>query len=110
MIYRAVDINKSMICAELSIIPIGTAGTSLSHYVAAAVAALEGTGIKYELSGMGTLLESEDPEELFSAIKSAHEAVFKVGALRVATSVKIDDRRDKDKGLLEKVKSVEEKL
>ncbi|HMK54963.1 MAG TPA: MTH1187 family thiamine-binding protein [Methanobacteriaceae archaeon] len=99
-----------MICAELTIIPIGTGQTSLSKYVAAAVSALKETGIKYELSGMGTLLESEDPDELFSAIKSAHEAVFKVGALRAATSVKIDDRRDKDKGLNEKVKSVEDKI
>ena len=40
-----------MITAELTIIPVGTSGTSLSNYVAAAVAALDSNGIKYELTG-----------------------------------------------------------
>ena len=110
MIYGLVNINKTMICAELTIIPIGTSETSLSSYIAAAVSALEETGIKYELSGMGTQLESKDPDELFDAIKKAHEAVFHKGVFRVATSIKIDDRRDEDKGLSEKVLAVKEKL
>ncbi|NYB51446.1 MAG: MTH1187 family thiamine-binding protein [Methanobacteriaceae archaeon] len=99
-----------MISAELTIIPIGTPSSSLSKYVAAAVAALDETGIKYQLSGMGTLLEAENPEELFDAIKIAHEAVFKEGMDRVVTSVKIDDRRDQDRTMEDKVRSVEEKL
>ena len=49
-----------MITAEFTIIPIGTSKTSLSKYIAAAVAALDSTGIKYELTGMDTLLESND--------------------------------------------------
>jgi uncharacterized protein (TIGR00106 family) len=99
-----------MISAELTIIPIGTSSTSLSNYVAAAVAALDETGINYQLSGMGTLLEAETPDELFDAIKNAHEAVFKAGMDRVVTSVKIDDRRDRDRTMDDKVRSVEEKL
>lgn len=99
-----------MISAELTVIPIGTSGTSLSKYVAAAIAALDKTGIKYQLSGMGTLLEAENPDELFTAIKNAHEAVFKEGMDRVVTSVKIDDRRDHDRTMDDKVRSVEEKL
>lgn len=99
-----------MISAELTIIPIGTSKTSISEYVAAALAALDKTGIKYELSGMGTLLESDNPGELFSAVEVAHEAVFALGADRVATSLKIDDRRDKEGNLRQKVVSVKEKL
>ena len=99
-----------MISAELTIIPLGTSGTSLSKYVAAAIAALDETGIKYQLSGMGTLLEAENPDELFDAIKTAHEAVFKEGVDRVVTSVKIDDRRDRERTIEDKVRSVEEKL
>ena len=45
-----------MITAELTIIPIGTHGTSLSEYIAAAVTALDSNDIKYELTGMGTLI------------------------------------------------------
>ena len=99
-----------MISAELTIIPIGNPGTSLSEYVAAAVAALDENNIKYQLSGMGTLLEAENADELFDAIKTAHEAVFKVGSQRVVTSVKIDDRRDRARTMADKVRSVEEKL
>lgn len=99
-----------MISAEITIIPIGTSGTSLSRYVAAAVSALEERGINYELSGMGTLLETETPQELFKAIEAAHEAVFREGAQRVTTSVKIDDRRDVERSLKDKVSSVEKRL
>lgn len=100
----------SMITAEISIIPIGTSKTSLSTYVAAAISALDKNGIDYELTGMGTLLESEDLNLLFDAIKEAHEAVFKVGAERVSTSIKIDDRRDSDRTISDKVSSVNKKL
>lgn len=96
-----------MISAELTIIPIGTSETSLSKYVAVAVAALDKTGIKYKLSGMGTLLETENLDELFEALKVAHEAVFRDGVNRVVTSVKIDDRRDREKTMDDKVLSVE---
>ena len=99
-----------MISAELTIIPIGTDDTSISIYIAAALAALEETGVKYELSGMGTMLESDDPGKLFEAAQKAHEAVFDLGAKRVATSLKIDDRRDQKGSLKQKVVSVKEKL
>jgi len=99
-----------MISAELTIIPIGTSGTSLSKYVAAAIAALDETEIKYKLSGMGTLIEAENPDELFDAIKTAHEAVFKEGIGRVVTSVKLDDRRDRERNMDDKVRSVEKRL
>jgi uncharacterized protein YqgV (UPF0045/DUF77 family) len=48
--------------------------------LSAAVAALDSDGIKYELTGMGTLLESNDLEKIFKAIRAAHEAVFRKGA------------------------------
>lgn len=99
-----------MISVELTIIPIGTSGTSLSRYIAAAVSALDKTGVKYEISGMGTIIESDDPEKLFDAVKMAHEAVFDEGAQRVATSLKIDDRRDKEVSVERKVLSVREKM
>jgi uncharacterized protein (TIGR00106 family) len=99
-----------MISAELTIIPIGTSETSLSKYIAAAVSALDKMGVKYSITGMGTIIETNDPEKLFDSIKIAHEAVFIEGAQRVSTSVKIDDRRDKKETVEEKVLSVKEKM
>ncbi|MGB9978985.1 MTH1187 family thiamine-binding protein [Methanobacterium sp.] len=99
-----------MISAELTIVPIGTCDTSISKYIAAAASALENKGINYKLTGMGTLIETNDPDKLFGAIKDAHESIFKEGAQRVETHVKIDDRRDTDKTMDEKVGSVEQKM
>lgn len=100
----------NMITAELTIIPVGTSGTSLSKYIAVAVEALNKNGIKYELTGMGTLLECDSMETLFNAINDAHEAVFNAGIERVATSIKIDERRDLDKTIADKVSSVKQKI
>ncbi|MBM4240876.1 MAG: MTH1187 family thiamine-binding protein [Euryarchaeota archaeon] len=99
-----------MISAELTIIPIGTGKTSISKYIAAAVQALDEMGLKYEISGMGTSIETDNPEKLFNAVQAAHEAVFREGARRVATSIKIDDRRDIERTMANKVSSVKEKL
>jgi uncharacterized protein (TIGR00106 family) len=82
----------------------------LSKYISAAVIALDRDGIKYELTGMGTLLESDDLGKIFTAITAAHEAVFKQGADRVATNIKIDERRDVEKTIEDKVSSVTQKL
>jgi len=78
--------------------------------VAAAVEALKKLNVRYEISGMGTLLEAEDLDELMEAVKAAHEAVLQAGSDRVYTTLKIDDRRDADRGLRDKVESVKEKI
>ena len=59
---------------------------------------------------MGTLLESNDLEKFYLPSQAAHEAVFKEGAERVATSIKIDDRRDEERTIKDKVSSVTQKL
>ncbi|MGB4611821.1 MAG: MTH1187 family thiamine-binding protein, partial [Methanothermobacter thermautotrophicus] len=82
----------------------------LSSYVAAAGEALKRRNVRYEISGMGTLLEAEDIDELMDAVKAAHEAVLQAGSERVYTTLKIDDRRDADRGLRDKVESVKEKI
>jgi uncharacterized protein (TIGR00106 family) len=99
-----------MITAELTVIPIGTGDTSLSKYVAVAVSTLDKMGIKYQINGVGTLIETDSAEKLFDAVKAVHEAIFNEGAMRVSTHVKIDDRRDVEKTMKEKVESVKEKL
>ena len=97
-----------MITADLGVVPIGTKATDLGAYVSVAVQAIKDSGLKYELTGMGTQIEAENLDELYAAVKSAQEAVFKIdGASRVFTVLKIDDRRDKDnRGLKDKINTV----
>lgn len=98
-----------MITADFGVVPIGTKETDLGDYVSVAVQAIKDSGLSYELTGMGTQIEAENLDELYEAVRSAQEAVFKVGAKRVFTVLKIDDRRDKDnRGLKDKIDTVDE--
>lgn len=94
-----------MAIAELSIIPIGTKSTSLSSYIAACLKVLEDSDLTYEVHGMGTIIEGA-LKDLFDVILKMHEVPFEAGALRVVTSIKIDDRRNHVTSAKNKVTSV----
>ncbi len=98
-----------MAILEISIVPIGIPGTSLSAYVADCLQVLKKERVTFELSAMGTNIEGKLKDLMRIAIKM-HEVPFKKGAPRVLTTMRIDDRRDK-KGTLEgKKKAVRRKL
>lgn len=98
-----------MVTAEITIIPLGIGKTGVSEYVADAIKELKKTGMKFNLTPMGTIIEGE-LKEILAAIKQMHESPFQKGVKRVYTLIKIDDRRDKESTMESKVKSVEEKL
>ncbi len=93
------------VIVELSIIPMGE-GTSVSKIIAHAIKALEETGVKYELTPMCTVFETSSVEEALRIVRVAHDAVFKQGVKRVITLVKIDDRRDVERKMEDKVESL----
>jgi uncharacterized protein (TIGR00106 family) len=99
-----------MVIAEISIVPIGTSTPSVSKYVAKAVQVLEQEkDIKYKLTGMGTILEG-DWASVLEAVKKMHESVFDDRIQRVVTTIRIDDRRDRDSSVERKIQSVTQKL
>jgi len=100
----------NMAILEVTIVPIGTGGTSVSAYVAECVMVLKKEKkIKHELTSMGSNLEG-DLKDLIRVVMKMHEVPFRKGAKRVSTLIRIDDRRDK-KGTLEgKKKAVQRKL
>ncbi|RLE00057.1 MAG: thiamine-binding protein, partial [Aquificota bacterium] len=51
-----------MAVAEVTVVPLGTGSPSLSVYVAKALKILEQSGLKYQLTPMGTIIEG-DPKE-----------------------------------------------
>ncbi|NJD99907.1 MTH1187 family thiamine-binding protein [Thermococcus sp. LS1] len=97
-----------MVIVEFVIVPLGE--RSLSRYVAEVVKLLEKKGVKYQLTPMATIIEVPTVSEAFTIIEEAHELMFKFGAERVSTTVRIDDRRDKAVHMEDKVKSVLEKV
>jgi uncharacterized protein (TIGR00106 family) len=99
-----------MIHAEISIYPIGTDSTSMSFYIAKSIDAIKELKIKYELTPMGTVLESENTDEIFAASKVIMETVHRLGVKRVETVLKIDSRDDKKQTMTDKIQSINEKL
>ncbi len=99
-----------MAIAEVSIIPLGTITPSVSKYVARAVSVLrQEKDVKYELTSMGTIIEG-DLEKILKVVKKMHQAAFDEGAMRVITTIKIDDRRDKPSTMGGKIESLMKEL
>ena len=97
---------KGTVIAEVRIVPLGTAGTSLSRYVSACLDVVRGAkDVSYQITPMGTVLQAP-LERVFELVRKMHEVPFGMGAQRVSTSITIDDRRDKAQTMESKVKAV----
>ena len=97
---------KQQVIAEIKIIPLGTATTNLSHYIAACLDTVKkAQGISYQLTAMGTIIQGT-LEQIFELAQKMHEVPFALGAKRVVTTISIDDRRDKPITIESKVKAV----
>ena len=99
-----------MIIAEITVVPIGTKTASVSKYVAKAVAELEKLGLKPELTAMGTVFEADNITTILKAFEAVHESVFEQSAVRVVTTLRIDERRDKEGSIKQKIQSVYPRL
>ncbi len=98
-----------MAIAAVSISPVGV-GVSVSRYVTAAIRVVRMQDrVSYRLDPMFTTLEG-DITEIFDLVRRMQDAVFEADAQRVATVIKIDDRRDRDVRMQDKVRAVEEQL
>lgn len=99
-----------MVIAEISLVPIGTRTPSVSQYVARAIEVLNREkNIKYKLTGMGTILEGE-LTAMLEAVRKMHESIFDNQIQRVVTTIRIDDRRDRESSVERKIQSVVKKL
>lgn len=95
------------VMAEISVLPIGTAGPSVGHLVATALRALGAhPRVSHELTAMGTTLTGELADVL-AACGAMHTAILDAGVPRCYTVIKMDERRDKAATAAEKVASVE---
>ena len=98
--------------AEISIVPISTShDTSMSREVAAAFDAISKIkDLKATLTALGTQIEARDLGGVLQAIEVAHQAAKSAGALRVISTIRVDERLDKEQTLQDKVISVKQKL
>lgn len=68
--------------------PPGVAGDSYRH-VEAAIAAVQASGVAYEVGALGTTLEGE-PDTLWPLVRRVHEACLQSGAGGLVTIVKVE--------------------
>lgn len=102
-----------MAIVDVVVIPVGTEGPSVNQYIAEIQTKLEEFKqegkIDYQLTPMNTLIEGE-LADLFEVIQAIHELPFNKGLDRVCTNIRIDDRRDKQRKMNDKLDSVKKHL
>lgn len=104
-------VKSYCVMAEFSIVPVGSGETSVSRYVAEAVLAFRSVaGLDFEVTSMGTILAANSLDTIFEAVGKAHEALAAMGAKRISSSLRIDDRRDKPRTMQDKVDAVNRRI
>jgi uncharacterized protein (TIGR00106 family) len=99
-----------MATAELTVIGLGRADPSAGEYIAEIQRRLAAQDkVRYELHAMGTDLEGS-PQDILDVVAELHRIPFELGLPRVYTILKLDERRDKEQSLADKVRSVEDRL
>ncbi len=93
--------------AEFSVVPVGK-GEELAKLVAGVVDIIDRSGLPYQLTAMGTLVEGEW-DDVLALIKECHFKMRRQGA-RVLTRISIDDRENAVNRLTGKVRDVEKAL
>ncbi|MGD2063953.1 MAG: MTH1187 family thiamine-binding protein [Nitrospirota bacterium] len=96
-----------MILLEFSMSPLGK-GESVSQYVARSLDIIDGSGLPYQLTPMGTILEGEW-DEVMAVVQQCYERM-RADCPRISCSIKIDAREGKSGRLAGKIASVEQRL
>ncbi|MDP8024026.1 MAG: MTH1187 family thiamine-binding protein [Nitrososphaeria archaeon] len=97
------------VIVEIAIDPIGTNSTSVSGYIRKVVEAIEKMNLKYQVGPMGTSFELKSVKQLGDILQTIHDELNKQGINRIVTTVRIDDRRDKEETMEYKVSRVVKK-
>lgn len=96
-----------MVLLEFSMAPLGK-GESVSEYVARSLQIIEQSGLSYQVTAMGTILEGEWTEVM--AVVSACFERMKKDCPRLTAQIKIDYRQAPAGRLSGKVNKLEQRL
>ena len=96
-----------MVLLEFSMSPLSK-GESVSAYVARSLDIIDKSGLPYQLTPMGTIIEGEWGEVM--AVVSACFETMRADCNRISTQIRIDYRAGPGGRLKSKVDAVEKKL
>ena len=99
-----------MATADLTVIALGRAEASASAYIAEIQRRLAAQDrVRYEMHAMGTSLEGSTAD-ILAVAGELHAVPFEMGIPRVYSILKLDERRDREQTLADKVESVRRRL
>ena len=84
-------------------------GDSVSQYVSQVIDEIRDAGFPYQLTAMGTLVETETVAQALAVVQKSYD-VLDPYTKRVYTSIKLDIQKDKSNRLKSKIKSIEDKI
>ena len=96
-----------MVLAEFSMFPTDK-GESVSQYVAPIIDVIDKSGITYQLTPMGTILEGSW-EDVFDVITRCYKTL-EPSSDRISVSIKIDYRKGDKSRMKSKIEQVEKLL
>lgn len=88
--------------------PDGREGAGVSGYVSKVIDMIDKSGVAYQLTPMGTIVECGSMKEALNVIENAYECLS--DCERVYSSLKFDIRRGKSDRLKSKIDSVQNVL
>ena len=94
---------------EFSIFPLDQ-GESVSAHVSQVVALIRDSGVDYQLTAMGTLIETDDIDQAMDLVKRASDLLEQRGCKRVYATLKIDIRSGTRGRLQSKTRSIEARI
>jgi uncharacterized protein (TIGR00106 family) len=85
-------------------------GESVSAYVSRVIEMIRASGIPYQLTPMGTILETETLEQALAVVQQAGVVLDEAGCSRIYSSLKLDIRKGKSNRLQGKVASIQARI
>ncbi|MBN2891819.1 MAG: MTH1187 family thiamine-binding protein [Bacteroidales bacterium] len=84
-------------------------GESVSQYVSQIIEMVRESGFPYQLTAMGTIVETSTIEESTEIVNKSYR-ILEPYSNRVYSSIKLDIQKSKHNRLLSKIKSIENKI
>jgi uncharacterized protein (TIGR00106 family) len=94
---------------EFSMFPTDK-GESVSEYVSQVIKVIRDSGMSYQLTPMGTIIETDDLLQALGVVQVAYNTLEQAGCNRIYSSLKLDIRKGKDNRLQGKLKSIQDKI
>ncbi len=85
-------------------------GESVSPYVSQVISMIRDSGVSYQLTPMGTIIETDTIGKALDLVQGAYRVLDEAGCNRVYSSLKLDIRKGRNGRLQGKLDSIRDKI